>query len=248
MSPSTKRTSSGSCSMREGATRLSAVLAGVSLAASGIQTSHTAMARCSFHPYTHPCQPLLVQSASVSMDVWGTLAAFLSFLCHTPPFACKTVLSRATALPLLSQGLSISTRWRPRQPFLLRQALGQSLQTPLECAPGGETSLFREAIAHHAHLRSGLVEDRQELSHPMQPPYDHDYQSLQEELLRVNDGPSPAAARWRWARDALDETDQLDKDTLLSDHGCASGSSVLGHTPSSEASRSGASPDEVFYL
>src|SRR5215208_4998260 len=50
-----------------------------------------------------------------------------------------------------------------------------AFKTPLEGAPGGETSLFREAIAHHAHLRSGLVEDRQELSHPMQPPYDHDY-------------------------------------------------------------------------
>ena len=47
----------------------------------------------------------------------------------------------------------------------------------------------------------------------------------------------------------LDKTDQLDKDTvLLSNHEGASGSSVLGHTPSSEASRSGASPDEVFYL
>jgi hypothetical protein len=96
---------------------LSAVLAGVSLAASGIQTSQTQMARCSFHPYTHPCQPLLVHSASVSIDVWGTLPAFLSFLCHTPPLACKVVESRATALPLLSQGLSTSTRWRPRQPI-----------------------------------------------------------------------------------------------------------------------------------
>ena len=46
----------------------------------------------------------------------------------------------------------------------------------------------------------------------------------------------------------FDEANQLDKDTVLSDHGCASGSSVLGHTPSSEASRSGASPDEVLYL
>jgi hypothetical protein len=35
---------------------------------------------------------------------------------------------------------------------------------------------------------------------------------------------------------------------ILSDHGRASGSSVLGHTPSSEAARFGASPDEVFYL
>jgi hypothetical protein len=45
-----------------------------------------------------------------------------------------------------------------------------------------------------------------------------------------------------------DKTNQLDKDTVLSDHGCASGSSVLGHTPSSEATRFGASTDEVFYL
>jgi hypothetical protein len=38
------------------------VLAGVSLAASGIQISQTVMATCSFQPYTHPSQPLLIQS------------------------------------------------------------------------------------------------------------------------------------------------------------------------------------------
>ena len=69
VSESTKRASCGNSSMRCRATSLSAVLAGVSLAQSGIQTSQSAMAKCSFHPYTHPCQPLLVQAASVSMDV-----------------------------------------------------------------------------------------------------------------------------------------------------------------------------------
>src|SRR5918994_4298955 len=128
MSPSTKRASSGNSSIRCGATSLSAVLAGVSLAASGIQTSQTAMARCSFQPYTQPCQPDLVQWASVSIELWGTLPAFLSFLCHTPPFACKTVLSRASALPLLSQGLSTSTRWRPRQPICSGMLSGKALR------------------------------------------------------------------------------------------------------------------------
>src|SRR5919112_2779173 len=110
MSPSTKCACAGNRSIKYGATKLSAVLAGVSLQQSGIQTSQTQMARCSFHPYTHPCQPDLVQPASVSMELWGTIPASLSFLCHTPPLACKVVLSRATALPLLSQGLSTSTR------------------------------------------------------------------------------------------------------------------------------------------
>src|SRR3954469_6752741 len=93
--------SPGNSSIRCGAISLSAVLAGVSLAESGIQTPQPAMARCSFYPYTHPCQPLLVQPASVSMEVWGTMPASLSFLCHTPRFARKVVLSRATALPTL---------------------------------------------------------------------------------------------------------------------------------------------------
>src|SRR5215216_3718182 len=144
MSPSTKRASSGNCSIRCGATSLSAVLAGVSLAQSGIQTSQTVMAKCSFHPYTHPCQPLLVQSASVSMDVWGTTPASLSFLCHTPPFACKVVLSRATALPLLSQGLSTFTRWPSQSADLFGQLLGQSLQAPLEGALGRKAPSFRK--------------------------------------------------------------------------------------------------------
>jgi hypothetical protein len=131
---------------------------------------------------------------------------------------------------------------------LLGKSAGQGFEPPLEGAPAGEASLLTKEFAHHLHLGSGFVEDRQEFSHPMQPSHDHDHQSLEEELLRVEDGPS-TAARWWWrTRDTLDKTKQLDKDGVLSDHGEASGSSVLGHTPSSEASRFGASIDEVFYL
>src|SRR5215211_5731970 len=103
-------------------------------------------------------------------------------------------------------------------------------------------------LAHHLHLGGGFLKSRQELSHPMQPSEDHDHQSLHKELLRVEGRLSTATPQWRWrTRNALDKDNQLDKDTLLSDHGWASGSSVHGHTPSSEASRSGASSDEVLY-
>jgi hypothetical protein len=85
----------------------------------------------------------------------------------------------------------------------------------------------------------------------VQSSYDHDHQSFQEKLLRVDDGSAPAAARRRLrrrARNTLDKANQLDKNTVVSDHGEASESSVLGYTPSSEASRSRASPDEILYL
>src|SRR5215212_7004043 len=147
------------------------------------------MARCSFHPYTHPCQPLLVQSASVSIAVWGTLPACLSFLCHTPPFACKTVLSRATALPLRSQGLSISTRWRPRQPICSGKLSGKALRRLSKVRlEGKRPSSERQS---RTMLISEVGSSRTAKSSPtlcMQPPYDHDYQSLQEELLRVTMG------------------------------------------------------------
>jgi hypothetical protein len=71
----------------------------------------------------------------------------------------------------------------------------------------------------------------------MQPSYDHDHQSLHKELLGVEIGSSAKALRGRLrGRDALDKTDELDKDTVLIDHGGASAGSVHGHTPSSEAS------------
>jgi hypothetical protein len=72
----------------------------------------------------------------------------------------------------------------------------------------------------------------------MQPPHDHDYQSLHKELLGVEIGSSARALRGRLrGRDTLDQTDELDKDAVLIDHGGASGSSVHGHTLSSEASQ-----------
>src|SRR3712207_6530221 len=134
---------------------------------------------------------------------------------------------------------------------LFGKRFGQAFEPPLEGAPAGEASLLTKQFAHHLHLRCRFVEDRQELSHFVQPPDDRDHRSLQEKLLRVNGGPSPAAAaaRWRWrTRDALYKSDQLDKDAVVSDHGRASEESVFGHSPSSEVSRLGASPDEVFYL
>jgi hypothetical protein len=108
--------------------------------------------------------------------------------------------------------------------------------------------LTEKKFAYSLHLGGGFLEDCEELSHSMQPPDDHDHQSLEEELLGVDDGPSALARWWRGTRDALDKTDQLDKDTVLIDHGCASGSSVPEHTPFSEASRFLASSEEVYYL
>ena len=236
VSPRTKRASSGNSSMRSGATRLSAVLAGVSLAASGIHTSHTVMARCSFHPYTHPCQPRLVQPASVSMEVWGTMPASLSFLCHTPPLACKTVLSRATALPLFSQGLSIPPGGVPGAD-LLGKLSGKALRRLSKVRLAGKRP-SSERQPRTIFISEVGSRGPQELSHPMQPPDDHDYQSLHRRASpskrwAVPDGGAVAVGLGI----LLDKTDQLDKNTVLTDHGCASGSSVLGHTPSSEASR-----------
>jgi len=100
-----------------GASSWSARLAAVSLAASGIQTQLTVQTRCSFQPYIQPCQPDLVQWASVSMLECGTRPASRSFLCHTPPLARRVWLSIATARPSRSQGRIKATRWRPRHPI-----------------------------------------------------------------------------------------------------------------------------------
>ncbi len=75
--------------MSDGAIWLSATSAGVSLAESGIHIPATVMAKCSFHPFTHPCQPDLVQAASVSMEVWGTLPAFSVFFVPHSTFGSK---------------------------------------------------------------------------------------------------------------------------------------------------------------
>lgn len=56
----------------------------------------------------------IAELPKIYLEVWGTTPASLSFLCHTPPSACKAVLAMATALPDLSHGLSRWTKWRPR--------------------------------------------------------------------------------------------------------------------------------------
>jgi len=63
--------------------------------------------------------------------------------------------------------------------------------------------------------------------------------------------PSAVSWRGRWGGYALHQTNQLDKDGVLSDHGCASEGRVLGHTPSSEAflAQSRPSPEpHVIYV
>src|SRR5215211_1318965 len=67
------------------------------------------------------------------------------------------------------------------------------LKTPLEGTPGREASLLSKEFAHHPHLRGALLKDRQELSHPMQPSYDHDHKCLHKELLGVEIGSSARA-------------------------------------------------------
>src|SRR5918993_1419195 len=205
-------------------------------------------------PTVHPAVPAAL--GPVSLGVYccmGYLARFLVFLVPHSAFCLQNGTVEGHRSPPALPGLEHFHQVAPQAADLLGESLGQSLQTPLEGAPTGgaptgEASLLTKQIAHHPHFGGRFVEDCQELSHPVQPSYDHDQKRLQEELLRVDDGPSPAGARWRWrARNALDKTDQLDKDAVLSDHGGASESSVHGHTPSSEVSRSGASPDEVLY-
>ena len=77
---------------KEVSTFSSAALAAVTTAARGIQTPAAVVTMCSFQPYTQLCQPDLVQDASVSIKVCGTMPASRSFLCQTPPREHKTVL------------------------------------------------------------------------------------------------------------------------------------------------------------
>jgi len=65
---------------------------------------------------------------------------------------------------------------------------------------------------------------------------DHDHQRLQEQPFGVNDR---AATRATWGRrrsgDTVHQTEELDKDAILTDHGCASEKRVYEHKPFSEA-------------
>src|SRR5215210_7051172 len=132
---------------------------------------------------------------------------------------------------------------------LIRQRVGQSLQAPLKGTLGREAPSFKEQLTHFLHLSAFLLEHGEQLAHLMQASDDHDHKRLHKELLGVEDGSS---ARTAWGRlrswDLVDQTNELDKNTVLSDHGCASGSSVLGHTPSSEASGVRSSSDTVSLI
>jgi hypothetical protein len=66
-------------------------------------------------------------------------------------------------------GLEHFHQMAPQAADLLGKPLGQSLQPPLEGAPRGEAALLTKEFAHDFHLGGRFVEDRQELSHSMQP-------------------------------------------------------------------------------
>ena len=100
---------------------------------------------------------------------------------------------------------------------------------------------MKEFAHYYPHLGGGFVEDREQFAHFVQPPDDHDYQSLEEELLGVELGASTGAVWWR-GRDTIYEAYQLDKSTVLGDHKPTSEKDVLGHTSSSEAFCFGSSP------
>src|SRR5215217_764512 len=109
-------------------------------------------------PAVNPSMPARLSPSRLGVyGAVGHLARFLVFVVPHPTFRLQSggveSYRSSPALPRLEHFYQAASQAAD----LLRHALGQSLKTPLEGAPGGETSLFREAIAHHAHLRSGLV-------------------------------------------------------------------------------------------
>src|SRR5215218_376664 len=196
-------------------------------------------------PPVHP--PVPAALGPVSLGVYGCVgynACFLVFLVPHSTFCLQsgTVESHRSSPTL--PGLEHFHQVASQTTDLFWELLGQSLQAPLEGALGRKVPSLRKQLTHFLHLLGVLLEYREQFAHFMQALDDHDHQCLQEQPLGVEDR-SSARAAWRrwWDGDSVDQTDQLDKNTVLSDHGSASGSSVHGHTPSSEASHVRSSPD-----
>src|SRR5215208_90263 len=145
-------------------------------------------------PAVNPSMPARLGPSRLGVyGAVGHLARFLVFVVPHSTFRLQSGgLESYCSSPTLP-GLEHFHQVASQRADLLGQSLGHSLQASLEGAPRGEASLLTKRSAHRPHLGGGFFEDRQELSHLMQPPYDHDHQSLQEELLRVEDGPSTAA-------------------------------------------------------
>src|SRR5829696_4167624 len=119
-------------------------------------------------PPVHP--PVPAALGPVSLGVYGCVgynACFLVFLVPHSTFCLQsgTVESHRSSPTL--PGLENFHQVASQAANLFGQALGQSLQTPLEGAPTGEASLLTKEFAHDPHLGGGFVEDRQELSHLM---------------------------------------------------------------------------------
>src|SRR5215210_7362266 len=186
------------------------------------------------------------------LDVYGSVRHHSSFPILLVPHSTFCLQSGAIQSHRSSPTLPRSKHFHQvtsQTTDLFRQRVRQSLQAPLEGASGREAPSLQEQPPHFSHLGGVLFEYREQFTHFMQELDDHDHQRLHKQPLGVEDGSSARAVCRRWrGGDSVDQTNQLDKNTVLSDHGGASGSSVHGHTPSSEASRFGASPDEVFYL
>jgi hypothetical protein len=94
----------------------------------------------------------------------GYLARLLVFLVPHSTFSLQSGGVEGYGSPSTLPGLEHFYQVASQAADLLGQALGYGLQASLEGAPGGETSLLTKTIAHHAHLRRRLLEDRRKSS------------------------------------------------------------------------------------
>ena len=93
-----------------------------------------------------------------------------------------------------------------QHPDSLGQGLWQGAKPPLKGAPRREAPVVGEHLAQGAHLCGGLLENGEQFAGPVQAPYDHDHQRLEEEGVGVVARPAPLrTGRPWWGREAVDQ-------------------------------------------
>ena len=116
----------------------------------------------------------------------------------------------------------------PQTAELGGQGVRQRGEAALPGAAAGKRALLGQAGAQQLHLWRGLLQHGKQVVDGMQLADDHDHQGFHEQPIGVELGPAAPTLGGRWGRrQAIDQSNQHDKQRALSYHSGASVSCLV---------------------
>ena len=199
--------------------RRGSLLAGVSSAASGIQTAATVAIKCSFQPYT---QPWPTRFGPVCLGINRGMRHFTLLSMFLVPYTTVSSEYRAVGrrsasavFPRTNQVYQVASQ--ATDPC--RQAIRDCFQAAFPRAPRRIAAFDSHQGTQSLHLGYRLRQHTQQLVHFMQMPNNNNDQRFQEQSVWINFGSSSHPLWWsRRHRNSINQCEQRDKKRILHYH------------------------------